>query len=161
MKSNRNKRGFTLIEILVVVLIIGILAAVALPQYQKAVDKSRFVQIMIAAKSARAMQEQYYLANSTYSTDQTALDIELSDEVRLDLHASCSSSQPASTYMTWTKLPGLLIIDNYARQCSPWNAETTGCYAYNARANAFCANAMNMTKHTEPCNPCIYWKKIF
>ena len=47
----KNKKGFTLIEILVVVLIIGILASIALPQYQRAVDKAKYTNLMPITKT--------------------------------------------------------------------------------------------------------------
>ena len=74
MKSNQ---AFTLIELLVVVLIIGILAAVAVPQYQKAVMRSRFIQIKTLAESIKKAQEVYYLANGEYATDFNELSIEM------------------------------------------------------------------------------------
>ncbi len=58
-----NKRGFTLIEVLVVVLIIGVLAAVAVPQYQKAVTKARLTEWVTTVKALSQAIDLYVLEN--------------------------------------------------------------------------------------------------
>ena len=72
-----KNHAFTLIELLVVVLIIGILSAIALPQYQKAVEKSRAMQGMVLLKSIAEASEVYYLANGTLPETLDELDVNL------------------------------------------------------------------------------------
>ena len=72
----KNNRAFTLIELLVVVLIIVILSAVAIPQYRKAMLKSRLAILKDVTRSIANAQEIYYLANGQYATKFNELDID-------------------------------------------------------------------------------------
>ena len=75
--SKRNKKyGFTLMELMVAVIIIAVLAAVAVPQYKKAVLKSRFSTLMPVANSLAKGNEVYYLSQGEYSKQESKLDVE-------------------------------------------------------------------------------------
>lgn len=62
----KTQRGFTLIEILIVVAIIGILAKVALPMYSTYMVRGKVVDAQSTLTSARVAMEQYYQDHRTY-----------------------------------------------------------------------------------------------
>ena len=76
----KDKSGFTLIEILVVVLIIGILAAVALPQYQLARDKAEFMKYQSMVASLRDAYDEYVLIHGEGSANFDNLSISLPND---------------------------------------------------------------------------------
>ena len=62
----KKNKGFTLIEMLVVVLIIGILASVALPQYQMAVTKAKVASILPLMRRWKDALAEYKLQHGNY-----------------------------------------------------------------------------------------------
>ena len=77
----KNIKAFTLIELLVVVLIIGILSAVALPQYQRTVGISRFATLKNITLSITRSAQLFYLANGTLPQTFDELDIEVPGQI--------------------------------------------------------------------------------
>ncbi|MDD5692718.1 MAG: prepilin-type N-terminal cleavage/methylation domain-containing protein [Candidatus Omnitrophica bacterium] len=101
------KRGFTLIEIIIVIIIVGILAAVGLNQYSSVVEKSRIAEAKIRIGTMRQLAYGYYLNNGTV-TGITNSDVGVDN-------TSCASSSFYSYEMTNV---GYGILNLSAYRCS-------------------------------------------
>jgi len=67
MKLTSNTKGFTLVEIMIVVVIIGLLAAMAIPAFQKVRTNSQDKAVLNNARQLSAGADQYYLENGVSS----------------------------------------------------------------------------------------------
>jgi len=70
------KRGFTLTELLVVVILIGILAALAIPKFGKSTDKAMESEAKIALRQVQELQKVYYLEHKSFATSLEAIDFD-------------------------------------------------------------------------------------
>lgn len=70
----RNNKGFTLIEVMIVVAIIGILAAIAYPSYDEYVKRGNRTEGQAFLQDVAARQERYFSQNNAYITDVDDID---------------------------------------------------------------------------------------
>lgn len=64
-----NNKGFSLVELMIVLAIIGVLSAIAYPSYDSYMKKSRRSDAKIGLQRMADRQERFYLQNNTYTTD--------------------------------------------------------------------------------------------
>lgn len=65
IKMNKQAQGFTLIELMIVVAIIGILAAIALPAYQTYTQKARFSEVVLGTSAYKSAIEVCFQTKTT------------------------------------------------------------------------------------------------
>src|SRR2546423_8505483 len=65
--ARHRVRGFTLIEVLIVVAIVGVLAAIALPNYSDYVKRGKIIEATQRLSEARVKMEQFFLDNRKYT----------------------------------------------------------------------------------------------
>lgn len=70
------RKGFTLIELIIVIIIVGILASVGLTQYTKVVEKGRAAEARLILGSLRTAQISYYMENGAYTASVASLGVE-------------------------------------------------------------------------------------
>ncbi|KAA6184866.1 prepilin-type N-terminal cleavage/methylation domain-containing protein [Thiohalocapsa marina] len=67
--KRHNQAGFTLIELMIVVAIIGILAAIAIPAYQDYVARSQMSEAMMLTGGAKTAVAEYWMQTGSFPTD--------------------------------------------------------------------------------------------
>jgi len=79
MNSKGKEQSFTLMELIIVVVIIGIIAGFAIPGYQKAMAKQKARRLILTARLIDGAQEIYKARNGRYWCDFSASCIQLSE----------------------------------------------------------------------------------
>ena len=72
-----NRHGFTLVEVLIVVIIIGILSSIGIPQFASSIEKAKGGEARAGLGHIQTGEKIYYAEREKYSTDLADLDISL------------------------------------------------------------------------------------
>ena len=115
-KNKKRNKGFTFVEMLVVVLIIGVLSAIALPTYRRAVERTRAVQGITTLEHIAKAQVAYNAKRGEYASTAFSLPINLEDNNGNEV----SGSQFNDQFFTYN------IFGN--QQASATAARSTGEY---------------------------------
>lgn len=110
-----TQKGFSLIELLIVVAIVGIIAGIALPAYTDYINRGKITEALNGMNDYRIKMEQYFQDNRNYGT----------------AGAACPITVSTSSYFTFTcTVPTTSTYTATATSIAPTLGSATGDYTY-------------------------------
>ncbi len=100
-RITKTERGFTLVELAVVVVIIGILAAFAVPKFLNSVERSKAAEAFNYLSTVQTAQERYHARQGSYASSMAALDVDLPVLEYFET-AGIDESDPQTLQTEWT-----------------------------------------------------------
>ncbi len=133
LTTMKKKQGFTLIELMIVVAIIGILAAVALPQYQQYTQKARYSDVNVSVAAVKTAMAVCLNLEGVIASCDTYAEIGISQPAATDNVASVVIAE-TSAVITGT---GTTAAGGYT---TIWTPSAAGLFVHTSTSTCIAAN---------------------
>jgi type IV pilus assembly protein PilE len=127
LSLKRRMAGVTLLELMAVVMIVGVLAALALPSYRQYEIRAQRTEAKAALLQLATNEERWYLQNNSYSNDPTVLGFSSSKTENGAYQLSVASADLRTTYKaTATPVSGGSIDMTADADCAAFSLDSQG-----------------------------------
>jgi len=124
----KKQKGFTLIEVMVVVVIVAILASIAIPSYREYVIRGNRRAAQAAMMEIATRQQQFFVANRSYASAADlgfVLPAEISDKYNIDIDLDLPLGPPPGFTITFEPTgsqagDGDLTLDSQGNKTGKW-----------------------------------------
>lgn len=136
--ARAREHGFTLIELMVVVALIGVLLAIAIPAYSESVRRSRRAVAQTCLTEASQFMERFYTTNLAYHQDRAGVAVPAPGACTQDITAFYRIEFAAVPTATTYSLRAVPLEDQTEDDCGTLTLDNTGARGQSSGTLALC-----------------------